>query len=113
MIVGGVSGIYRVQLRRGPNYPDAHPWAALDGRVFDFQMGPAICPCLSIRYAGEAVMRPDRENTDYPVPLDAPEWIAGGDLEFIEERRYPFPPPNWKPPGVTDEQPQAVQEPLL
>lgn len=75
--------LYRVNIRRGPDWPDIRKGAEqLDGQIFMFQEGWIIAddPEEPQHYIGEIAMIP----RDSQWPKDAPTWIASGDLDSIK-----------------------------
>ena len=70
----------QVKLRRGDGWNLKPEAEQLDGKVFDFCSGWEITKDDSSIYAGEHAWVPDLKSG---YPLEAPAWIASGDLEPV------------------------------
>ena len=76
---------YKVKIRWNLEDGEVKPAGKqIDGKVFNFEKGWKIVPFDGL-YLGETAMVP----TDSNYPEDAPQWIASGDLEEIDERHIP------------------------
>ena len=70
-----------VQIRRRDGL-QVKPWAEqIDGKTYSFRKAWDITKEDSSIYAGEQAMQP----VDETYPLDAPAWIASGDLVMVEK----------------------------
>jgi len=66
---------FKVRIRR--DFGEVRPEAeAIDGKIYDFNVGWVIERSDHFLYVGEMAMI--TRNSDYPE--DAPTWIASGDL---------------------------------
>lgn len=69
----------RVRIRRDPKFGPVRPEAEqINGKIYFFKFG---WEDDTGRYSGEEIWVP----CDTEYPLDAPLWIAAGDLQFGDE----------------------------